>query len=112
MKKTKLKSLRASFLGGLALTLGLAFSGCHTTVVQPAGQTPSSAQSSPSPAQNQSTTSINNRNSASGTTAGAGTNGGYVPNARQQPSPPQANSSAANTSKGGSGGYVPRSRKP
>ena len=110
MKKTKFKNLRASFLGGLALMLGLAFSGCHTTVVQPAGQSPSSAQSSPSPVQNQSTTSINNRNSGAATTAGAGTNGGYVPNARQQPTP--ASSPAANTSKGGSGGYVPRSRKP
>jgi hypothetical protein len=122
MKNMDHRNLRFPLLGCIVLTLGATFIGCGggggTSVQQqPAQQQqqqptyqPPASQSTPLPAspQNQSRTSINNRNTGSGQSTGAGTNGGYVPRARQQPSP----SPTASNAKEGSGGYVPRARKP
>lgn len=121
MKNIDHRNLRSPLLVGIALTLGATFIGCGggggaSVQQQPAQQQQQPTSQSPAPvstplptnSQNQSRTSINNRNTGSGQTTGAGTNGGYVPRARQQPSP----SPTASNAKEGSGGYVPRARKP
>ena len=121
MKTINHKNLRALLLGGVVLTLGATFIGCGGSgggapvqQQQPAQQQqptyqPPPAQATPQPAspQNQSRTSINNRNTGSGPTTGAGTNGGYVPRARQQQASPSPTPSNVKE-----GGYVPRARKP
>lgn len=121
MKTINHKKLRALLLCGIVFTLGTTFIGCGggggsapvqqqqpPAQQQPTFQPPPAAQATPQPTspQNQSRTTINNRNTGSGPTTGAGTNGGYVPRARQQPSP---SPTASNVNKGG---YVPRARKP
>jgi hypothetical protein len=120
MKKMVHKNLRALLIGCSMLILGATFTACGggggsvPVQQQPAQQPPvsqmPSAQPTPQPTspQNQSRTSINNRNTGAGPTTGAGTNGGYVPRARQQPSPTPTPANANE----GKGGYVPRARKP
>jgi len=91
------------------LTVGLLTAACggggsggsSTYQKQPNNQAPIQAQPAPTQSPAQSTTSINNKND-SGQNGNAGTNGGYVPRARQtQPATPPAKT----------GGYVPGARQ-